>query len=113
MWVVEVEGPPSSNRRAYLKMDSSSANWGQIQLVSCNEGHVKIATTCREAGRYVIEVAEGVGFEPMVRLPVQQFSSPPGSIRSNSTASAHMEAPLGNYEAKYTSGRQQVIGERH
>ena len=38
-----------------------------------------IATTCREAGRYVLEVAEGVGFEPTVRLPVQQFSRLPQS----------------------------------
>ena len=60
-----------------------------------------------------MEVAEGVGFEPTVRLPVQQFSSPPYSIRSHSTASAHIQAPLGNHEAEYTSGRQQVISERH
>ena len=72
-----------------------------------------IATTCRDAGRYVLEVAEGVGFEPTVRLPVQQFSSPPYSIRSHSAASAHIQAPLGNHEAEDTSGRQQVISERH
>ena len=62
---------------------------------------------------YGLAMAEGVGFEPTVRLPVQQFSSPPYSIRSHSTASAHMQAPLGNREAEYTSGRQQVISERH
>ena len=33
----------------------SHNNWGQIQLVSCNEGHVKIATTCWEAGRYEVK----------------------------------------------------------
>jgi hypothetical protein len=38
-----------------------------------------IATTCRLAGRYVRGVAEGVGFEPTVRLPVQQFSRLPQS----------------------------------
>ena len=40
---------------------------------------MEIVATCREAGRYVIEVAEGVGFEPTVRLPVQQFSRLPQS----------------------------------
>ena len=82
------------------------SNCGQIQLISCTGGIAKIETTCREAGCYAIELAEGVGFEPTVRLPVQQFSSPPDSIRSHSTASAHMQAPLGNREAEYTSGRQ-------
>ena len=73
---------------------------------------MEIVTTCQEAGRYVIEVAEGVGFEPTVRLPVQQFPNPPYSIRSHSTASAHIQAPLGNDQAEYTSGRLQVISER-
>ena len=55
-------------------------------------------------------MAEGVGFEPIVRLPVQQFSSPPDSIRSHSTASAHMQTPLGNDEAECASGRQHIVG---
>ena len=55
-------------------------------------------------------MAEGVGFDPTVRLPVQQFSSPPYSIRSHSTASAHMQAPLGNHEAEDASGRLHIVG---
>ena len=61
-------------------------------------------------GRYLVDLAERVGFEPTVELPLQRFSSPHPPDRLRPPGSAPDHAPLGNQEQPRPSGLRHTLG---